>query len=211
MHSRRAANRSAPPLNCGVSRDIMRVAQAVLLSIVLTLVAVSLRHEQARAQRVTDDAVWWTYLATYDGLPGSTVVNLALKSRAPVPGYPMLVVTGVEYSSPPQNSGLPDSTELDSLNELSAKRLAVITQSTKVVFAGSFTHKGERLDYVYLADASGVEDRLRKFYATTVPSRANYISVKSDAEWAAYLDFLYPNEPTRRYYQSELKALGIEP
>jgi hypothetical protein len=189
----------------------MRIAQAAFLSLFVVVVMASVRHERVQAQRLKDDAVWWTYLATYDGSPGSTVVNLALKSRAPVRGYPMLVVTGVGYPSPPQNSGLPVGGELDFLNELSGKRLAVITQSTKVVFAGSFTHKGERLDYVYVADASGVEDRLRKFYEATVPSRANYISVKSDAEWKAYLEFLYPNEPTRRHYQAELRALGVEP
>jgi uncharacterized protein DUF695 len=187
----------------------MRVGQAAIFLVVG--VAVGVCYERAEAQQVMNDVGWWTYLATYDGSPGSTVVNLALKPRTPLQGYPTLLVTGVKYSSPPQNSGLPDDSELEFLNELSVKRLEVIMQSTKAVLVGTFSYKGERLDYVYLADASGVEDRLRKFYEAAAPSRGHYTSVKSDAEWENYLDFLYPNQPTRRRYQEELKALGVEP
>src|SRR5262245_14505102 len=100
--------------------------------------------------------VWCSYLADYDGLPGSTVVNLALKPRAPMSDRPILLVTGVSYESAMKNQGLPDAAEIDLLNRLSDKRLPIIVAHSTAVLVGSFTHKNERLDYFYVANRGDV-------------------------------------------------------
>ena len=61
--------------------------------------------------------------------------------------------------------------ELDSLNRLSGKQLAVITNKVSGIFVGSFTHKNERLGYVYVRDATGLESALHDFYKTECPGR----------------------------------------
>jgi len=153
--------------------------------------------------------LWWTYLADYDGTPGSIVLDMALKEQAPNPTYPKLIVTGVSYPSLPDRSGLPGTAQLDSLSDISDKRLAMIRQRCTAVLAGSFTHKNERLDYIYVSDAKGLEEALRAFYAKECPTRQPYINVKDDAQWQAYLEFLYPNAQTIEFYRQELIELGV--
>ena len=152
--------------------------------------------------------LWWSYLADYDGLPGSTLVNLALKTRAPMHDRSTLLVTGVSYESTPKDSGLPDAAELEFLNRLSDKRLTLVAAHSTAFFVGSFTHKNERLDYIYVADAAGLETALRDFYKTECPARRPYINIKNDSRWEAYLDFLYPNAQIIEHYRAELLKLG---
>ena len=150
---------------------------------------------------------WWSYLADYDGKPGSILVNLALKERSPDSDFQRLVVTGVSYSSSNTN-GLPDSKEIDSLNDLSEKRVKIITQLTPAILVGSFTHNSERLDYIYVHHTNGVEDALNKFYQVACPDRKPYINLKDDSKWEAYSDFLFPNEQTIQFYRQELTKIG---
>jgi hypothetical protein len=166
------------------------------------------RAPLSRAAQPIKTELWWSYLADYDGLPGSTLVNLALKPRPPIHDHATLLVTGVSYESAPKDSGLPDAAELDFLNRLSDKRLTLVAAHSKALFVGSFTHKNERLDYIYVSDAAGLETALRDFYQTECPTRRPYINVKSDPHWEAYLDFLYPNAQTIQHYRAELQKLG---
>ena len=152
--------------------------------------------------------LWWSYLADYDGLPGSMLVNLALKPRVPMHEHATLLVTGVNYQSSPESSGLPDAAELDFLNRLSTKRRTLIAKHSQGIFVGSFTHKNEQLDYIYVTNSVGLEATLRDFYQTECPTRRPYINVKSDPHWEAYLDFLYPNVQTIQHYRAELQKLG---
>jgi hypothetical protein len=185
------------------------VKYTVLVLLAATAFACT-RDSGSQTPVASNTALWWTYLADYDGLPGSTVVNLGLKSRAPLSGYATLVVTGVTYEAPPERSGLPTDDELDFLNQLSEKRLTLIAQSTEAILAGSFTHKNERLDYVYVRDAGGLQERLTAFYDTAAPNRRPYINVIQDADWEGYLSFLYPNQQTLQHYRSVLQALGVK-
>jgi hypothetical protein len=166
------------------------------------------RAPLSQAAQPVSAELWWSYLADYDGLPGSIVVNLALKARAPMRERPTLLVTGVSYQSSSENSGLPDAAELDFLKRLSTMRLKVIAQHSTAILAGTFTHKNERLDYIYVADSAGLEVALRSFYQTECPTRRTYINVKSDPQWLAYSDFLYPGAQTIEHNRTELIKLG---
>lgn len=180
----------------------------VFLAVLAVAVQSCERTPSTRTSQPMKTELWWSYLADYDGLPGSTLVNLALKTRAPMHDRSTLLVTGVSYESAPKDSGLPDAAELEFLNRLSDKRLALVTAHSTAIFVGSFTHKNERLDYIYVADAAGLESALRDFYKTECPARHPYINIKSDPRWAAYLDFLYPNAQTIEHYRAELLKLG---
>ena len=155
------------------------------------------------------EELWWTYLADYDGRPGSTVVNMALKGSAPNASMPTALVTGVSYESLDKNSGLPDAGELDLLNQLAEKRLPIIkTKSKCVVHVGTFTSDHKRYDYYYLAEPDGLEDALRQFYHAECPKREPYVNIKEDPQWDRYLSFLYPNSQTIQFYRSELEKIG---
>ena len=153
---------------------------------------------------------WWSYLASYEDVPSSTIVNLALKDRAPLADTHLLI-TGVSYQSPPARLGLPDDAELEVLNRLGAKRLSLLTSLTAPapILAGTFTRKNERVDYLYVADSANLEVALGDFYRRECPSRTPSITFKSDPKWEAYFDFLYPNAQTIRHYREELSKLGV--
>lgn len=180
----------------------------VFLAILAIAVQSCERTPATRASQPMKTELWWSYLADYDGLPGSTLVNLALKTRAPMHDRTTLLVTGVSYESAPKDSGLPDAVELEFLNRLSDKRLTFVTAHSAALFVGSFTHKNEQLDYIYVVDAASLGSALRDFYKTECPARRPYINIKSDPHWEAYLDFLYPNAQTIEYYRAELLKLG---
>ena len=189
-----------------------RLGEATIKFILLGFLLIAVSGCERKNMTKTGDALkserWWTYLAEYDGTPGSTMVNLALKKSAPRSDYPILLVTGVSYESPPTNSGLPKPDELNALNELSDKRKGFINQHTKAIFAGIFTHKNDRLDYFYITDSNGLGAALSNFYQTECPARKPYINIKPDEHWEAYLDFLYPNSQTIEFHRKELERIG---
>jgi hypothetical protein len=189
-------------------RFYVALMKYALLVLVAFTVQSCERRPLSRVAQPMKSELWWSYLADYDGLPGSTLVNLALKPHAPIHDRSILLVTGVSYQSSPKNSGLPDAAEFDLLNRLSTKRLTLITEHSMAIFVGSFTHKNEQLDYIYLADPDGLEAALREFYQTECPARRPYINLRSDPQWQAYLDFLYPNAQTIQHYREEFLKLG---
>lgn len=158
-------------------------------------------------QEPSESTQWFSYLADYDSCPGSTVLNMSLKKTAPLRDYTKLIVTGVHCT--PEDKGLPNVEDLDFLNELAEKRLILIRKMTQAIHVGTFTLQGERLDYIYVKNSTGIDSLLKKFHKQHAPRMKSYTNIKDDPKWEAYLDFLYPNEATRQFYKDELKKLGI--
>ena len=182
--------------------------QALLILFVLALQSCE-RNGIPASSHAMKEELWWTYLADYDGSPGSTVVNMALKGRAPNPAMPIALVTGVSYESTDKNSELPDAGEIDVLNQLAEKRLPIIKANAKsVVHVGTFTSDHKRYDYFYLAEPDGLEDALGRFYHAECPKREPYVNIKEDRQWDRYCSFLYPNPQTIQFHRSELEKLG---
>ena len=152
---------------------------------------------------------WWQYLAEYDGAPGSTIVNLGLRSRAPLAEFPLLLVVGLSFDSPPGAAGLPAADSLDELTRLSRDRLETLRRTVRAVHVGTFSHQNERLDYIYIADSAGVAAALAEWHARAAPSRTQYLNVKADASWEAYFAFLYPNAQIMRLHREALQRLGV--
>jgi hypothetical protein len=154
--------------------------------------------------------LWWTYLGSYGDLLGSTTINLGLKDHAPLSGYTTLLITGVSYESRSDKPELkmPERAELEFLNQVSEKRVALVTSRPNAVFVGAFLHDNQQLDYFYVADADGLEAALQQFHQAECPTRRHFFSTHSDAEWKEYLNFLYPNEATIEHYRAELEKLG---
>ncbi len=151
---------------------------------------------------------WWSYIVKYEKGPGSTLLNLRLKDRAPVAGYPYALITGLTYKPDPRN-GLPGPDDLDTLNAIADRRRAMLQAHTPFITAGTFTHNGERLEYLYIRDTAGVRTALAAFYRAEAPTRAPYTNIRVDPTWRAYLDFLYPNRQILDYYHDDLARLGF--
>lgn len=161
------------------------------------------------AQPIIRD-LWWSYVADYDGVPGSITINLGLKDHAPMPDCSTLLMTGVSYESGHKKRELkmPEMEDLDFLNRVSEKRVALVTSRSTAIFVGAFLHDNKQVDYFYVSDPDGLEAALREFHRKECPDRRQLFKAQSDPEWGAYLDFLYPNEATIEHYRAELEKLG---
>lgn len=145
---------------------------------------------------------WDVYLASYNGKPGSTVINMGLKSDAPLAKFPYVLVTGVRYTNCLED-GFPGEGELDRLHIISDSLDAALEPAFNVKKAGTFTNNCERLQYYYLSDTMGVRNKLQQLYASVFGGYETNINIKVDREWTYYLEFLYPNETIREYMSNQ--------
>ena len=152
---------------------------------------------------------WWAYMASYEHqVPGSTRVNLGLKGRAPVAGYPHVIITGVTYGDKGVH-GLPEPGDMDRLNALAVKVEETIAGLSPSIYTGTFTHQYQQLHYVYVKKTEGIDGALRNLYARECRGCKVYINIRHDPEWAGYLTFLYPNQPTIDANRDQLRRIGF--
>lgn len=130
-------------------------------------------------------------------------MNLALRKIAPNAEYPLLVVTGTTYISS-RNDGLPDAEDFKRLSDLQGRIIEEIAKKTPCVYAGTFTHNSEQLHYVYVKSQMGIQSALADAYAKHCPGCKAYTNIKQDPSWLDYLEFLFPNQPTREHYGSKI-------
>lgn len=146
---------------------------------------------------------WWSYLATYDEGPGSIRVDLKLRKAAPVKGFPYLVVTGVPYVSS-REDGLPSVAELNRVNAISMAVVDAIAGKSPHIYAGTFTHNRQQLNYIYVPKLDGMSAVIDEVYRRLCAGCKTYTNLKHDPEWAGYREFLFPNEVTRLHYGLKL-------
>jgi hypothetical protein len=147
---------------------------------------------------------WWTYLASYDAGPGSTLVDLGLRKHAPLVDYPYRVVTGTTYVSVDRD-GFPENADFDRLNDLQDRVEAAIAKQSPHIYAGRFTHNFEQTHYVYVKSGVGVEQALLEVYRGFCPGCKTYTKITHDPAWSAYFEFLFPNQATREHYGLRLE------
>ena len=69
--------------------------------------------------------------------------------------------------------------------------------------AGTFTYQCERKGYYYIKDTNNIREKLSALYKKQFPTYQAIINIREDADWEAYLTFLYPNEETMEYMRNE--------
>lgn len=145
---------------------------------------------------------WDVYLAMYEKGPGSITVNMGLVSEAPKKALPYVLITGVNAINC-RDDGFPNQEEFDRLYEVSERVLAEITTLSKMEHVGTFTYQCQRLDYIYVSDTTQIRAKLTNLYKSSFSNYAYYINIRKDADWEAYLQFLYPNEETQEYMSND--------
>ena len=158
------------------------------------------------APTVSKSDKWWTYIADYDGKPGSTRVDMALRDEAPLSTLPTLVVFGNKYEQKPE-TGFPTDEALERLNANSDRLIQAVLNTQTSVYVGTFTHNGEQVHYVYARTAEGVENAFRKALAESCPKCEAVYRTRPDPNWNAYLKFLYPNQATLQHYGLDPRTL----
>lgn len=151
---------------------------------------------------------WEVYLARYEKGAGSTLVNMSLKEDASKKQYPYLLKTGVKLLQCTEE-GLPTKNEFKVLYAISDKVKASIDSSGKNKQAGTFSYQCTRSDYYYISDTNRIRGTLESVFKTYFPKYEYTIDIKADANWEAYLSFLYPTEEIMEYIENEKVILNL--
>jgi hypothetical protein len=165
--------------------------------LILILLFVVTFAESGRAQ-----AGWDAYLARYDEGLGSVALNMDVASSAPRRDLPFLLVIGVTFLKH-TGDGFPVQREFKRMNRLSdniIKKMFRTSGSARKhgVPVGTFTCQGQRLEYIYVADTTGLREILKPFKSKYAAYNFR-IELMEDPEWDTYRNFLYPNEAVRTF------------
>ena len=152
---------------------------------------------------------WDAYLAQYPKGPGSTVLDMELKNKAPFKDFPFLLKTGVSFKHC-TDQGMPTDSMFATLYTISDSVKAVVSLHKKNILAGSFTYQCSRYDYYYLSDTLGIREELNSMYANHFPAYEALVMLREDKPWEAYLQFLYPNEETREYMSNQQLVMQLQ-
>lgn len=148
------------------------------------------------------EETWNNYLGQFENGTGSVVLNMDIVKRAPIKALPFIIISGVKFK-PCDKNGLPEDEGFAKLYQISDSINKAIENITETEFVGTFTYQCERLDYIYVKDTSGLRNEVSATYKRLFPEYDSYINIRYDKEWAAYLEFLYPNEQTMEYMSNQ--------
>jgi hypothetical protein len=152
---------------------------------------------------------WDTYLARYEKGPGSTLVNMSLKQKAPDSTRPFLFAAGVKFKNC-TTDGLPAPTAFITLNRISDSIVALLGRHPGSLLTGTFSYQCERKDYFYVSDTTGLKTAVTRLLADFFPGYTPAFLIKEDKAWDAYLHFLYPNEETRLFMYNQGIVMRLE-
>jgi hypothetical protein len=172
----------------------------------LTLMTLLFLSVSVFAQDDKDD--WEPYLAQYEKGAGSTLVNMSLKTEAPIKQYPFLVKAGVKINHC-SSDGLPEDQEWDDLYAISDKVKAVIDSYGMAKSPGVFTYQCWRTDYYYVKDTANLRAAVMAAFKKYLPGHECKVEIKSDPKWDAYLTFLYPNELIFEYIRNQKIVINL--
>ncbi len=145
---------------------------------------------------------WDTYMAKFGNKPGSVLVDLALMDNAPDKKYPNLVITGPRAHKC-NKDGLPNTDEIDQLEEILDATGSFLTGVTPKVLVGTLTYNCERVNYYYVKDTVGIRNALNRLYTRTYKDYKYAISIKSDPDWTTYRTFLYPDDTMLNWMEND--------
>lgn len=164
-------------------------------SILLVVTLVNSGRTQAR---------WDAYLARYDAGLGSVVVSMDAARTAPRRDLSFLLIAGITFQEC-TGDGFPAQREFKRMNRLSKdinRKLFDLSDGARAhpLLVGTFTHQCQRLDYIYLADTTGIRQALEPYKRKGKYAAYKFhIRLIDDPEWDAYRNFLYPNEAVRTF------------
>jgi regulator of RNase E activity RraB len=148
-------------------------------------------------------ADWSSYFARMEGAPISIAVDLALKSRAPMPEKPAAYTVAVALREPDEH-GMTGEREYRTLQSIE-EELAAALEPRGIIEVGRVTGRGMRTFHYYgplVDDASDVVAEVMGFHAEY---RYRAFSA-SDPTWSIYSAYLYPDDH-QLAFANDMKAL----
>jgi hypothetical protein len=163
---------------------------------------------QTVAQTVESD--WDAYVLEVKGKPVSIVVDLALKTQAPMKDRPMALVVRTRLQSP-RPDGQPNRTEIPRLDSLEEDMVNRLSKATGAIYAGRFTQRGIREFCFYALDSVGYSAALFAAFSG-YPGYEWLGKAVEDKDWSNYFDMLYPapDQFDRMRFRRQSDALRMD-
>lgn len=148
-------------------------------------------------------ADWSSYFARMEGAPISIAVDLALKSRAPMPEKPAAYTVAVALREPDEH-GMTTEGEYRSLQDIE-EELAGALEPEGVIEVGRVTGRGMRTFHYYGPEIEDVAGIVAEVMSAHGDYRYRALSA-SDPGWTIYSAYLYPDEH-QLAFANDMKAL----
>jgi hypothetical protein len=152
---------------------------------------------------------WDTYMARYGSKPGSVMVDMALAAKAPDKLLPFLVIVGPKARDCHNPQGIPDTAEINELENILNVTGSFLSGATAKKLAGTFTYNCERLNYYYVRDTTAVRSAISRIYAQHYPLYSYTLKVKHDPLWITYRTFLYPDSAATEWMATDKELLTM--
>lgn len=171
-----------------------------------TLLAASFLLSTATVQAQQEQ--WDTYMAKFNGKPGSIMVDLAQENRAPDKQLPWLVVTGPKAKDCTNPNGLPGDAEINRLELALQATTSYLNTSCVQRLVGTFTANCERLNYYYVRDTAEVRNAVSRAYYH-YPDYEYSLKIQYDPTWSVYSQFLYPDSTAKAWMADSKKMVEM--
>ena len=140
------------------------------------------------AQRYQSD--WDVYLMESGKKPIAVMVDLGIKSAAPMIDRPNLIILHLNFKDT-ASDGMPTNAEIKNLDNLEESFISSVESGLDAIYVGRYTKSGKRDFFFYTNDTA----HYQKIFNDKLGNSTKYnwqAIAKKDATWSDYFDVLYP-------------------
>lgn len=140
-----------------------------------------------RGEPKTVDETWGSGQSEKDGKPMFVRVNLSIRDKAPITGYPVQVIISAKFGNATP-SGLPSQADMVDLEKFEEDASKVLTEENMCVFAAVVTHDGLRDYFFYGKNVPPLQNRIKSVVERRGLNKCG-ADASVDPEWKIYKAF----------------------
>lgn len=146
--------------------------------------------QQEEKNTISHQEEWDSYMTHVDNVLGSIMVDLGIKSIAPVQDKPNVAWISVNMNNP-REDGLSSNEESNGLYQIEDALVDTLALKYNCIYVGRLTSDGHRDFYFYFGKNDGCDKTISEVMKA-FPGYEYDFGIKEDKDWSGYLDFLYP-------------------
>ncbi len=135
------------------------------------------------------------YMANVGGAPTSFIVDMNAAPHAPKATHPLRIQLRVPLLRPLPN-GLRDASELEPMGKVEDTICARLEAALQAIYVGRTLGAGYVTFFFYAPPAGDEKTDFAKVIGPLGEYKVQWLT-EEDPKWSSYLDFLYPDEPSR--------------
>ncbi|MBC8754565.1 DUF695 domain-containing protein [Kordia sp. YSTF-M3] len=156
-----------------------------------------------------DSPIWNTYQAKQEKSVSSTNLRMDLIEQAPINGFDFLFYVKIKYKVT-KESEFPVGNKLKKLYKIKDAIRDKMNSVSDNYYVGSFMLDGNRFEYYYVKDASGIEQHIDKLFKNKFRTEKYDVFVKADPSWDLYTNFLYPNDEIKNFMSNRDTVIQLK-